>query len=108
MSVFEILFILVISLGTVIWGVNIYNQKGIWFLAGWNTMRKEKKKTYNEEELCHLYGRCVVFCGIGEFLLLYGSFNYNDVVLCTGLGIVAVMVILSITIPKINPKKYRK
>lgn len=44
MSVFEILFILVISLGTVIWGVNIYNQKGIWFLAGWNTMRKEKRK----------------------------------------------------------------
>ena len=65
MSAFEILLTLIISLGAVIWGVNIYNQKGTWFLAGWNTMRKEEKETYNEEAMCHLFGRCVVFCGIG-------------------------------------------
>lgn len=34
MTIFEIIFTLVISLGAVIWGVNIYNQKGTWFLAG--------------------------------------------------------------------------
>ena len=33
------------------WGVNIYNQKGTWFLAGWNTMIKEEKATYNEKRL---------------------------------------------------------
>lgn len=108
MSAFEILLTLIISLGAVIWGVNIYNQKGTWFLAGWNTMRKEEKETYNEKAMCHLFGRCVVFCGIGVFLLLYGSFNHNDIILCIGLGIVVVMVILSIIVPKINPKKYRK
>lgn len=46
--------------------------------------------------------------GIGIFLVLYGSFNYNDAVLCAGLGIIAVMVILSIIVPKLNPGKYQK
>ena len=108
MSIFEIILTLVISLGAVIWGVNIYNQKGTWFLAGWNTMSRAEKATYNEEAICHLFGRCVVLCGVGAFLLLYGSFNNNDFILCIGLGIVAIMVILSIVVPKINPKKYRK
>ena len=108
MNVFEIVITLAISLGAVIWGVNIYNQKGTWFLAGWNTMSKAEKETYNKEAMCHLFGRCVVLCGVGAFLLLYGSFNNNDFILCTGLGIVAIMVTLSILIPKVNPKKYRK
>ena len=62
MSIFEIVLTLIISLGAVIWGVNIYNQKGTWFLAGWNTMSKEKKrKPTMKKRLCHLFGRCVVF-----------------------------------------------
>lgn len=104
MNIFEIIITLAISLGAVVWGVNIYHQKGTWFLAGWNTMSKEEKATYNEEAICHLFGRCVVFCGIGAFLLLYGSFNQNVFILCSGLGIIAIMVILSIVIPKINIK----
>ena len=108
MNIFEIIITLAISLGAVVWGVNIYHQKGTWFLAGWNTMSKEEKAPYNEEANCHLFGRCVVFCGIGAFLLLYGSFNQNVFILCSGLGIIAIMVILSIVIPKINIKKYRK
>ena len=108
MNFFEIVLTLAISLGAVVWGVNIYNQKGTWFLAGWNTMSKEEKATYNEKAICHLFGKCVVFCGIGAFLLLCGSFNHNDFVLCVGLGIIAIMVILTIIIPKINPKKYRQ
>ena len=62
MSIFEIVLTLIISLGAVIWGVNIYNQKGTWFLAGWNTMRKEEKETYNEfvwKMCCFLRNRCV-------------------------------------------------
>ena len=49
MNFFEIVLTLAISLGAVVWGVNIYNQKGTWFLAGWNTMSKEEKATYNEK-----------------------------------------------------------
>ena len=71
-------------------------------------MREEEKASYNEEEMCHLFGRCVIFCGVGAFLLLYGSFNQNDYILCSGIGVVAIAVILSILLPKINPGKYRK
>lgn len=56
MNIFEIIITLAISLGAVVWGVNIYHQKGTWFLAGWNTMSKEEKATYNEEAICHLFG----------------------------------------------------
>ena len=73
MEVLKIVLILGISWAAVIWGVNLCHQRGTWFLAGWNTMRKEKRETYNEKEMCRLYGRCVVFCGVGVFLLLYGS-----------------------------------
>ena len=60
MNFFEIVLTLAISLGAVVWGVNIYNQKGTWFLAGWNTMSKEEKATYNEKAICHLFGKCVI------------------------------------------------
>ena len=108
MGLLEMALTLGLSLGAVIWGVRIYHQKGTWFLAGWNTMRKEVKAAYNEKAVCQLYGRCVVFCGIGVFLLLYGSFNNLDGILCAGLAVIAAMVILSIALPALNPKKYRK
>ena len=71
-------------------------------------MSQEEKATYNEEAIRHLFGRCVVFCGVGAFLLLYGSFQQNDFMICVGLGIIAIMIILSIVIHKINRKKYCK
>ncbi len=108
MEVLKIVLILGISWAAVIWGVNLCHQRGTWFLAGWNTMRKEKRETYNEKEMCRLYGRCVVFCGVGVFLLLYGSFYDRDAVLLAGLGIIALMVVLSIVVPIIHPEKYRK
>lgn len=54
MSILEMILTLLIPWGAVLWGVNIYHQKGTWFLAGWNTMREEEKASYNEEEMCHL------------------------------------------------------
>ena len=90
------------------WGVEYLSSKRHLVLDGWNTMREEEKASYNEEEMCHLFGRCIIFCGVGAFLLLYGSFNQNDYILCSGIGVVAIAVILSILLPKINPGKYRK
>ena len=55
MSILEMILTLLIPWGAVLWGVNIYHQKGTWFLAGWNTMREEEKASYNEEEMCHLF-----------------------------------------------------
>ena len=51
MSIFEIILTLAISLGAVIWGVNIYNQKGTWFLAGWNT---KQSVICLEDALCYV------------------------------------------------------
>lgn len=66
MNIFEIIITLAISLGAVVWGVNIYHQKGTWFLAGWNTMSKEEKATYNEEAICLIRTMCS-FLRIGAF-----------------------------------------
>lgn len=55
MSWVELIITFGISVGAVVWGFNIYHQRGTWFLAGWNTMRKENKATYNVQVLCQLY-----------------------------------------------------
>ena len=102
MTLFEIIITVLISLGIIIWGICVYFQKGTWLLAGWNTLSKEKKNTYNKKNICQLYGKCVAVCGIGFFLLLYGSFSYNNVILLSGIGIVALMIILTIIVPMIN------
>ena len=107
MTLFEIIITVLISLGIIIWGICVYFKKGTWLLASWNTLSKEKKNTYNKKNICQLYGKCVAVCGIGFFLLLYGSFSYNNVILLSGIGIVALMIILTIIVPMINPKKYR-
>ncbi len=71
-------------------------------------MRKETKATYNMHALCQLYGKCVMGCGLGLFLLLYGSFSGQNPPLLVGLGLFMVMVVLSILLPILNPKRYRK
>ena len=73
MSIFEIVLTLIISLGAVIWGVNIYNQKGTWFLWLEYHEKRRKGKPTMKKRCAIWFGRCVVFCGIGAFLLLYGS-----------------------------------
>ena len=67
MTVFQFVLTLAIPWLAVIWGVNICRGRGTWLLAGWNTMSEEKKATYNREAILTLYGRCVVFCGVGAF-----------------------------------------
>ena len=108
MSWVELIITFGISVGAVVWGFNIYHQRGTWFIAGWNTMRKETKATYNVQALCQLYGKCVMGCGLGLFLLLYGSFSGQNPPLLVGLGLFMVMVVLSILLPILNPKRYRK
>ncbi len=108
MRLWEMVLTLVLPLGTVIWGVSLYHQRGTWLLAGWNTMPKEKKAAYNEAVMCQLFGRCIVFCGVGFFLILYGSFQGRDTILCAGLALVGAMVVLTMLIPRFNPQKYRK
>ena len=100
MSWVELIITFGISVGAVVWGFNIYHQRGTWFLAGWNT--------YNVQALCQLYGKCVMGCGLGLFLLLYGSFSGQNPPLLVGLGLFMVMVVLSILLPIFNPKRYRK
>lgn len=41
MSWVELIITFGISVGAVVWGFNIYHQRGTWFLAGWNTMRSD-------------------------------------------------------------------
>ena len=47
-------------------------------------------------------------CGLGLFLLLYGSFSGQNPPLLVGLGLFMAMVVLSILLPILNPKRYRK
>ena len=106
MEVLKIVLILGISWAAVIWGVNLCHQRGTWFLAGWNTLPPEEKGAWQAKALCRLYGTCVMGCGLGLFLLLYGSFQGEDLPLLLGLGIFGAMVVLSLVLPRLCPKRY--
>ena len=54
MNLWEAILTLVVPLAAVIWGVNICHQRGLWLLAGWNTMRPEERETYHPVSYKHL------------------------------------------------------
>lgn len=61
MTLFEIIITVLISLGIIIWGICVYFQKGNWLLAGWNTLSKEKKNTYNKKIYVNYMGNVLLF-----------------------------------------------
>ena len=54
MNLWEAILTLAVPLAAVIWGVNICHQRGLWLLAGWNTMGPEERGTYHQKALCRL------------------------------------------------------
>ena len=77
MSIWEIILTVGVPLAAVIWGVNICHQRGTWFLAGWNTMREEKKGSPGRRgdvpsvrKMCRRLRRRPVSFAVGQLLLL--------------------------------------
>lgn len=63
MTLFEITITVLIPLGIIIWGICVYFQKGTWLLAGWNTLSKEKKNTYNKKIYANYMESVLLFVG---------------------------------------------
>ena len=102
MEVWEWTLTIALPLAALLWGAALRHQRGTWFLAGWNTLPPEEKASWQAKALCRLYGTCVMGCGLGLFLLLYGSFQGEDLPLLLGLGIFGALVL-----PRLCPKRYR-
>ena len=107
MEVWEWTLTIALPLAALLWGAALSHQSGTWFLAGWNTLPPEEKASWQAKALCRLYGTCVMGCGLGLFLLLNGSFQGEDLPLLLGLGIFGAMVVLSLVLPRLCPKRYR-
>ena len=109
MSLFEIILTLALSWGMVLWGHGHLPPEGH-LLSGRveHHAQGTKRRPATGRPCVTCWAGAWSFCGVGVFLLLYGSFNDSDRILCAGLGLIGVMVLLSILVPKLNPKKYRK
>jgi len=79
MEVYIILGILIILLTTM--AVLLFNGKGAFLIAGYNTMKKVKKQKYNEAALCRFMGMlllAIVICIIITLLGVYFKITWLE------------------------------
>ena len=58
-------------------GVLLCKGKAGFLLAGWNTMPKEKKQSWDEKRLLHCNGRCIL--GLAALILLGALFTLLEI-----------------------------
>lgn len=58
-------------------GVLLCKGKAGFLLAGWNTMPKEKKQSWDEKRLLHFNGRCIL--GLAALILLGALFTLLEI-----------------------------
>lgn len=58
-------------------GVLFCKGKAGFLLAGWNTMPKEKKQSWDEKRLLHFNGRCIL--GLAVLILLGALFTLLEI-----------------------------
>lgn len=102
----NITFILILSIvlaPMLIIAILLINGKGADLIAGYNTMSKEEKATYNEKELCRATGWFLILICLSVLTIPLGDF-FNAVWM-TYFGIALVLVMTLVFIIYINTSK---
>lgn len=107
MEVWEWTLTIALPLAALLWGAAPPPPEGHLVSGRVEHLAPRGETAWQAKALCRLYGTCVMGCGLGLFLLLYGSFQGEDLPLLLGLGIFGAMVVLSLVLPRLCPKRYR-
>ena len=108
------IIILVVALLFLIISIFLFNGKGRWLIAGYNTLSKDEQKKYNEKKLCKAVGILCIVCCLMLCIMAYlgyrvdsGWMNENDM-LPFGLLFVIVIITTLILISRYINKKAKK
>ena len=73
MNLAAIIIVAFVSLPLLVGAVFLINGRGAWLIAGYNTMSKAEKETYNEKALCRFVGWLMIGTVLCVLLTFVGS-----------------------------------
>ena len=105
------IIILIIALMFLITSVLLFQGKGKWLIAGYNTLSKEDRKNFDEKKVCKAVGSLCVVCCIMLCIMAYlgyrvdtGLMNENDMLPFAPFFIIVMITTLIIVSRYINKK----
>ncbi len=108
------IIILAVALLFLIISIFLFNGRGKWLIAGYNTLSKEEQKQYDEKKLCKAVGILCIICCFMLCMMAYlgyrvdsGLMNENAM-LPFGLLVVIVICATLVIISRYVNKKVKK
>lgn len=72
------MIILVVALLFLIMSIFLFNGKGKWLIAGYNTLSKKEREHYDEKKVCRAMGMICVVCCVMLCLLAYMGYRVDS------------------------------
>jgi len=72
------IIISVVALLFLVLSIFLFNGKGKWLIAGYNTASKEEQKKYDEKKLCKAVGFICVVCSVLLFVMAYLGYRVDS------------------------------
>lgn len=106
--------ILVIACLFLMISILLFNGKGKWLIAGYNTMTKEEQRKYDEKKLCRAVGSLCLECCLMLCIMAFLGYQVDSgamnekVMLFFGLFVLAAVVITLIIIGRYIKRKVKR
>jgi len=82
-----------IAMLCIVCAVFLFQGKGAWLIAGYNTMSKEQKTKYNAKALCRAVGTFLLFLALVLPVICIGALLDLDVLIYIAIGVLFVIIL---------------
>lgn len=72
------IIILAVALLFFIMSIFLFNGKGKWLIAGYNTLSKEERKKYDERKVCRAMGSLCIVCCVMLCIMAYMGYRVDS------------------------------
>jgi cytochrome bd-type quinol oxidase subunit 2 len=72
------IFILIVALLFLVLSIFLFNGKGAWLIAGYNTASKEEQEKYDQKKICKAAGYVCVVCAVMLCIMAYMGYRVDS------------------------------
>lgn len=72
------IIILIIALLFLVLSIFLFNGKGKWLIAGYNTASEEEKKKYDDKKMCKAIGFICLVCSLMLCIMAYMGYRVDS------------------------------